>query len=352
MDHLIFYSIPETIIIVLVAIILDRLIGDPRWLPHPVIWIGRLIGFLERRLLREKGPHLHEKGRHLEQDARASKSTADDRERNRYNGILLTVIVTLTAFAAVWLICVAAAWLHPWLGYAAQVWLIATTIAVKGLKDAAMIVYKPLEQGDLATACKHVGYIVGRDTDTLDEAGVSRAAVETVAENTVDAFISPIIYALLGAAPLAMLYRATNTLDSMVGYKNDKYRFFGWASARWDDVMNYIPARVTGVLLIIAAFIRPNASSIEAASAIKQFAHLHSSPNSGIPESAVAGALGIELGGLNSYGGIISERARMGWPTKPIDREHIIQTIQLMVGVRNLVAGGLLCVLLVWVCFN
>src|SRR5690606_11356227 len=144
--------------------------------------------------------------------------------------------ITCTSFAVVWGCCQALAWVHPWLGYAAHTWLIATTIAVKGLKDAAMLVYKPLAEGDLSDARKYVGYIVGRDTDELSEAEVSRAAVETVAENTVDAFVSPIVFALLGGAPLAMLYRATNTLDSMVGYKNEKYLYFGWASARLDDV--------------------------------------------------------------------------------------------------------------------
>ena len=167
-----------------------------------------------------------------------------------------------------------------------------------------------------------------------------------------DAFVSPIIFALLGAAPLSMLYRATNTLDSMVGYNNEKYRLFGWASARLDDVLNYIPARLTGLLLVIASLLYPQAAVAKSASAISRFAHLHPSPNSGIPESAVAGALGIELGGLNIYGGVASDRARLGWPTKPVDKQDIIHTIKLMILVRNLVVGGLLCVLFVWVYTN
>ena len=140
---MIFYSLSETLVIVIAAIILDRCIGDPRWLPHPVIFIGRMIAYLEKRLLH--APAIRSKG------------------------VLLTVLVTLFAFAATWFICVLANWLHLWLGYAVQTWLIATTIAVRGLKDAAMLVYEPLQEGDLVTARTHVGYIVGRDTDTLDE---------------------------------------------------------------------------------------------------------------------------------------------------------------------------------------
>src|SRR5690606_31451234 len=135
------------------------------------------------------------------------------------------------------------------------------TIAVKGLKDAAKKVYEPLSSGDLIATRKFVAEIVGRDTDQLDEPEIARATVETVAENTVDAFVSPILYALLGAAPLAMLYRATNTLDSMVGYKNEKYRLFGWASARLDDGLNYIPARLTGLLLVLAAMVSKGLSA-------------------------------------------------------------------------------------------
>lgn len=319
---MIFYSPSEVLLMVIAAIVIDWWIGDPKRLPHPVIWIGRLISLLETML--RKGPKHNE----------------------RVQGVLLTVTVTLVSFAAVWAVCALLALIHPWLGYAAHTWLISTTIAVKGLKDAAMLVYEPLVRGDLENARKYTGYIVGRDTARLDESEAARAAVETVAENTVDAFVSPIVYALIGAAPLAMLYRATNTLDSMTGYKNDKYIRFGWASARWDDVMNYAPARLTGWLLAAACWMRPGMSASSALKAVRRFARQHPSPNSGIPESAVAGALGIELGGTNYYGGVVSERARMGWPRRPLSREDIKGAVQLLYGVSYWTAGGCLCALL------
>lgn len=299
------------------AIVLDWLIGDPKWLPHPVIFIGKWVSFLEKRLL--------------------------PRKAKRRSGILLTLIVTLTSFLLTWFLSLASLWIHPWLSYAVNTWLIATTIAIKGLKDAAMLVYEPLSRGDLTDARKYTGYIVGRDTEQLDEQELSRATVETVAENTVDAVISPLFYALIGAAPLAMLYRATNTLDSMVGYRNAKYVHFGWASARLDDILNWIPARVTGLLLIAVSVPYRHTSAARAWKAVRSFAHLHPSPNSGIPESAVAGGLGIQLGGLNRYGGLVSERAKLGWPSRTIDRSDIIHSVRLLYAVSYVVMGGLLC---------
>jgi adenosylcobinamide-phosphate synthase len=340
--NVIFYSLPEILIMLAAAIMIDWIFGDPRLLPHPVIGIGRLISALERRLHRSN--HWNAVSVADDPDA-ASFDQHAKQQRNR--GVLLTVIVTLASGIIVWGICALLGLIHPWLGLAAHTWLISTTIAVKGLKEAAMLVYEPLIKGDLAEARKYVGYIVGRDTADLNESEVSRAAVETVAENTVDALVSPIIYALLGGAPLAMLYRATNTLDSMVGYKNDKYVHFGWASARWDDVMNYIPARICGLLLVLSSWLRMRMSAVNAWRAIRQFARLHPSPNSGIPESAVAGALGIELGGTNRYGDRISERARMGWPRRPLNREDIRGAVKLLYGVSYALVGGCLCGLLI-----
>ncbi|WP_372662118.1 adenosylcobinamide-phosphate synthase CbiB [Cohnella sp.] len=319
---MIFFSLPEVLFMLIGAIVLDWLIGDPKWLPHPVIFIGSWISYLEKRLL--------------------------PGQAKRRNGILMMLIVTLSSFTLVWGLSAAASWVHPWAVYAVNTWLISTTIAIKGLKDAAMLVYEPLSQGDLTEARKYTGYIVGRDTGELDASELSRATVETVAENTVDAVISPLFYALLGAAPLAMLYRATNTLDSMVGYRNAKYVHFGWASARLDDVLNWIPARVTGWLLILVSIPYRYASPVQAWKAVRAFAHLHPSPNSGIPEAAVAGGLGIELGGLNRYGGVASERARLGWPNRPIVKEDIVHTVRLLYGVSYLVMGGLLCAACGW----
>lgn len=311
------------------AIALDWLIGDPKWPTHPVILIGRFIRWVEGRLHNGKETSVKSSG------------------WLRAKGVLLTVSTVVLSFGLMLVLILAARSIHEWLGYLVSTWFISTTIAIKGLKDAAYLVYNPLRTGNLADARKYTGYIVGRDTDELGEEELTRAVVETVAENIVDAVIAPLFYALIGGAPLAMLYRASNTLDSMVGYRNDRYRHFGWASARWDDVMNWIPARLTGLLLILVALLQPGLSAKRAAAAIRRFAHLHPSPNSGIPESAVAGALGIELGGLNVYGGAASERARLGWPLRELAQQDIVCAVRMLYGVSFVVMGGLLCILLV-----
>ncbi|KRF21523.1 adenosylcobinamide-phosphate synthase CbiB [Paenibacillus sp. Soil787] len=324
------YSWQEIVSMTAAAIVLDWLIGDPKWPTHPVILIGRFIRWVEGKLHKGK-----------------ETSVISSSGWLRTKGVMLTVSTVVLSFSVMLLLILAARSIHEWLGYLVSTWFISTTIAIKGLKDAAYLVYNPLRTGNLADARKYTGYIVGRDTDELGEEELTRAVVETVAENIVDAVIAPLFYALIGGAPLAMLYRASNTLDSMVGYRNDRYRHFGWASARWDDVMNWIPARLTGLLLILVALLQPGLSAQRAAAATRRFAHLHPSPNSGIPESAVAGALGIELGGLNIYGGAASERARLGWPLRPRTQQDIVYAVRMLYGVSFVVMGGLLCILLV-----
>ncbi|WP_339254288.1 adenosylcobinamide-phosphate synthase CbiB [Paenibacillus sp. FSL P2-0136] len=291
-------------IILLSAYIVDRVVGDPRSLPHPVIYIGKVISALERGIRRF-----------------ASAPSALKRA-----GILLPLLVAGGAWALTALLVMLLARLSPWL---AEVWLISTTIASKGLKDAGMAVYTELRSGDIPAARRALGMIVGRDTAHLDSPEIVRGTVETVAENIVDAIISPLFFALLGGAPLAMAYRAVNTLDSMVGYKNDKYRDLGWASARLDDVANYIPARLTALLLTLcAALLRLEWRRCWRT--VRRDARLHPSPNSGYPESAVAGALGIRLGGENVYHGIVSFRAYMGDPLRTMEPEDIIVTSRMM----------------------
>jgi adenosylcobinamide-phosphate synthase len=313
------FSLPETLAMTLAAIVVDWFVGDPAKLPHPVVAIGRWIAFADRKLRRGDLPSY----------------------ALRWRGIALLLSTLALAYALTALLVAAARWLHPYAGYAVGTWLISTTLAVKGLKDAALQVYRPLAAGNLPEARTYTGYIVGRDTSELGEDELTRAVVETVAENTVDAFVSPLLYAILGGAPMAMLYRAANTLDSMVGYKNDKYVYFGWASARWDDVLNYVPARVTGALIVLVTLLHPRLSGRRAARAIARFASLHPSPNSGIPESAVAGALGIELGGRNVYFGVASERARLGWPLRGRKREDITAAVQVLVAVSVVAALAL-----------
>lgn len=310
--------------IALTAIAIDWFIGDPRAIPHPVIGIGRLIQLLERRLY----------------------SAPEDAGRLKRRGAVLTVLTIGIVFALGTAVVVFAHLIHPWVGYAVQAWLVSTTIAVKGLKDAALDVHRPLVSGNLDLARRKTGEIVGRDTAHLDEAGLTRAAVETVAENTTDAFIAPLLFALVGGAPLALAYRAANTLDSMIGYKNERYMQFGWASARLDDVLNWIPARIAGAFIAFGCIGDRNLSMIRALRAMVVFARRHPSPNSGYPEAAAAGALGIELGGTIQYGGKVSERARLGWPLREKNRDDIQRTVALLYRVSYIVFGGLLCALL------
>jgi adenosylcobinamide-phosphate synthase len=294
-------------LIIVAAYILDRIIGDPRWIPHPVVGMGKLITLMESIV------------RRFARSARAL----------RWAGLLLPLTVVGTAYVLTWLAVFLFGQIHAWLAIAAQVLLIATTIASKGLKDAGMAVYRELRAGDLPAARTALGMIVGRNTKELDEPEIVRGTVETIAENIVDAIISPLFYALIGGAPLAMAYRAVNTLDSMVGYKNEKYIHLGWASARLDDAANYIPARLAAALLVSAAWLK-RLEPLRSWRTVRRDAGLHPSPNSGFPESAVAGALGVRLGGYNVYHGVRSFRAYMGDPLRPLEAEDIRGTTALM----------------------
>ncbi|KHL96099.1 cobalamin biosynthesis protein [Paenibacillus sp. IHB B 3415] len=294
-------------IILLAAYVVDRIVGDPRNLPHPVVYMGKAISATERLI------------RRFASAPRALKRA----------GMLLPLLVAGGAWVLTALLVMLFYRISPWLAGAAEVWLISTTIASKGLKDAGMAVFAELRQGDIPAARRALGMIVGRDTAHLESPEIVRGTVETVAENIVDAIISPLFFALLGGAPLAMAYRAVNTLDSMVGYKNDKYRDLGWASARLDDVANYIPARITALLLTLcAALLRLDWRRCWRT--VRRDARLHPSPNSGYPESAVAGALGIRLGGENVYHGVTSFRAYMGDPLRTMEPEDIIVTARMM----------------------
>ncbi len=290
-----------------IAFVIDLLIGDPPKIPHPVIIMGKAIEKIESILRRYTSTSIHE----------------------RLAGMILVFIILASSYYLTELLLYLLGMIHPWLSWMIGTWLISTTIAIKGLAKEGKKINRLLQRGDLVQARKHVGYIVGRDTDYLDEREVIRATVETVAENIVDAIISPLFYALIGGPALAMTYRASNTLDSMCGYKNDRYLHFGWASARIDDLLNFIPARLTGILLIIAAWIlRLNAK--QAYKIWKRDAHLHPSPNSGIPESVVAGALGVRLGGINFYFGQPNRKAYLGDNLIPMQQIHIRQTIFLL----------------------
>lgn len=302
--------------VLVTAYLIDRVVGDPRSLPHPVViigwWISRLEWLIRTCVKQEK---------HL-----------------KAAGVLFPLLIVAGSYAVVWLIIWAGALVSPWLSFALSAWLISTTIATKGLADAGLEIMRHLQAGDIPAARRSLSMVVGRDTEHLDEAEICRGAVETVAENIVDAIVSPLIYAAIGGAPLAMAYRAANTLDSMLGYKNEKYRNLGWASARFDDVANYIPARLTALLLLAASWLL-RLDVRQSWQIIRRDAHLHPSPNSGLPEAAVAGALGVQLGGLNTYQGVPSERARLGDARRPLRPEDIRMTVRLMYG------ASLLCLL-------
>jgi adenosylcobinamide-phosphate synthase len=239
--------------------------------------------------------------------------------------ILVIVLVGIPSLLIVW----AGYQLHPLAGVFIEGVLISTTIARKNLNEAALEVYDPLAAGDLAVARMKLSYIVGRDTDHLDEGEVVRGAVETVAENTSDGVTSPLFWALIGGAPFALIYRAINTCDSMVGNKSERHRQFGWASARLDDVMNWIPSRITGVSMLV--FNIPERVSYRSAWKILfRDAKKHPSPNSGWGEAAVAAILGVQLGGINYYKGQISNRAKMGEPLCCLSKQHIIDTNEIL----------------------
>lgn len=289
------------------AYIVDLLIGDPVWITHPVILMGKAIEKIEKFLRLRVVPYIGLKAA----------------------GVILTLTLVVGSYGVTWLLIYAANSIHPMLGTIVGVWLISTTIASKCLAQSAGEILALLRGGDLSQARVKVGWIVGRDTDQLTSGEVVRATVETVAENIVDGVIAPMFYCLLGGAPLGMAYKAANTLDSMVGYRNEKYLEFGWASARWDDVMNYIPARITAVLLLIASAVLRLEVRNAVLSVIRD-AGKHPSPNSGFPEATVAGAMGVQLGGLNYYGGVPSYRALMGEARLPLEAEHIQLTVRLM----------------------
>ncbi|MCM3783566.1 adenosylcobinamide-phosphate synthase CbiB [Neobacillus mesonae] len=316
-------------IILAAAYILDRIIGDPRWIPHPVIGMGKTISALEKSI--------------------RSKVSSD--KGLLFAGILFPVLIVGGSFLITWALLKLLALIHPYLAIAAEIILISTTIAAKGLKDAGVQVFKHLKARKLPEARESLGMIVGRDTADLDEPEIVRGTVETIAENIVDAVISPLFYALIGGAPLAMAYRAVNTLDSMVGYKNEKYFYLGKASARLDDAANYIPARISALLLFASARIL-GLHVKNSIRTVKEDARKHPSPNGGYPESAVAGAMGIRLGGYNVYHGVRSFRAYMGTPYHDLEAAHIKTSISMMFIASSLFVLSLCAVISVFSLFG
>ena len=273
---------------VLGGFLLDALFGDPAWLPHPVVLMGRCISALEKhlRIALPKTPRGELAG-----------------------GAAVAAVLPLGTLAVTGLACWAAARLHPALGLALQMLWCGQALAAKGLAQESSNVYKELAKGDLPAARMAVARIVGRDTQNLTAAGVTRAAVETVAENASDGVIAPLLYMLLGGAPLALTYKAINTMDSMLGYKNEKYLYFGRCAAKLDDAANWLPSRLAALLWVAAAALTGNSAQTE---------------------SACAGALGVQLAGPAYYFGEYYDKPTIGDPLREIEPRDILRANRMM----------------------
>lgn len=295
----------------LCGFLLDLILGDPYWLPHPVRLIGKLISELDKRLLTLQGQR------------------NDKKEFRR--GMVLTATVLLLTTLTVTILLAGAYVIHPLLGSVVETVMVYQILAVRSLRVESMKVYHSLQNEGIAEARKAVSMIVGRDTETLDEEGVIKAAVETVAENTSDGVIAPMLYTAIGGPVLGFLYKAVNTMDSMIGYKNDRYLYFGRAAARLDDIVNYIPARISAWLMILAAFLMGKEYDAEHAFRIyKRDNRKHASPNSAQTESVCAGALGIQLAGDARYFGKTVKKPYIGDALRRVECEDIKRTDRLM----------------------
>ena len=306
------------LISILIGAGLDCLIGDPQWMPHPVRLMGALISALDKLWNRKEDSPLV----------------------LRIKGFVLAAFVVSAALRITWgLLRVLYGW-GPAAGVAAESILCCYALAARNLRDSSMEVYKALTEngGDLLKARRAVSMIVGRDTENLDQKGVIRAAVETVAENTADGVIAPLFFLALGGAVGGMAYKAINTMDSMLGYKNERYQYFGTVAARLDDAAGFIPARLSGLLLVAAAGL----TGMDAANAWRIFCrdrYAHKSPNSAQSESAVAGALGVQLAGDAVYGGQVVHKPFIGDPLREIEAEDIRRANKLMYAASGLGLG-------------
>lgn len=292
----------------ILGFIADTLIGDPRSKLHPVVLIGQLIAGLEKLFYRE---------------------TQSSRQKLVSGGILAMLVMVLTYEIVNAIELLLQNISNKYVIMAINGFLLSFTISPKSLANAGREIYDYLMVEDLENARCKVGWIVGRDTENLSPQEVSRAAIETVAENTVDGIISPLFFFLIGGLPLAYLYRAINTMDSMLGYKNDRYLYFGRVAARIDDVANYIPARITGIIFVVSAFVL-RLNTTNSWKMLRRDASKHPSPNGGWAEASVAGALEIRLGGYNFYFGRETFRAYMGEPLQEMGPQHIMTCIQMM----------------------
>mgnify|MGYP004682323363 FL=1 len=297
-----------TLLAVIAGFVLDLALGDPRWLPHPVVTMGRAIS-------RAEGP--------LRRIFPQTPSGA------RWAGRVLAVALPVLFGLATWAVLALLGAVHPALRFIAEAWISYQLLAACELRRQSMAVARAFSDGGLAAARDAVGRIVGRDTSVLDAAGVARAAVETVAENASDGVIAPLFYLMIGGAPLGMAYKAVNTLDSMVGYKNDRYLDFGRASAKLDDALNWVPSRLAALFMVAAC--PPVRLDARGAWRIwRRDRRRHASPNSAQTESACAGALGLRLAGPAVYFGKLVDKPTIGDASRAIEWADIARANRLM----------------------
>ena len=286
--------------------VLDLMFGDPHWLPHPIRLIGRLISFLEKKLY-------------------------DENKDLRIRGSILVTLVLLITGVVSGNILYFVYRIHPVAGCVVESIMTYQILALRSLKVESMKVYDALRTGTIEDARRAVSMIVGRDTACLDEAGVTKAAVETVAENTSDGVIAPMIALAIGGPFLGFLYKAVNTMDSMIGYKNDRYLLFGRTAAKLDDVVNYLPARISAYLMIAAAYLSGRAfDGTRAFSTYRRDRRKHASPNSAHTEAVCAGALGVRLAGDASYFGKIVKKPYIGDDVRPVEISDIRRANRLL----------------------
>jgi adenosylcobinamide-phosphate synthase len=307
------------------AVVLDMSCGDPRWLPHPVRLMGRMIIWYERGI----------------------RCLVSGRTAEVVAGMVLAVGLPAFWYAATYWLLELSLVAHEIIGKLTEVLLAYTALAARDLSDHAVVVGRALDAQALDEARHAVAHIVGRDTAGLSEPDIVRATVETIAESTSDGVIAPLFYLVIGGPPLALAYKAVNTLDSMVGHLDEPYRYFGWASARLDDLANWIPARVTACLVIAAVGLRFRsvARMRYAWTVFRRDAGKHPSPNSGRAEAAMAGGLQIQLGGVNYYGGTSMPRPLLGVADQPLISPRIREAVSIMWLASFLGAGLGVCLL-------
>ncbi len=304
----------------------DALVGDPRWLPHPVRMIGRAITWCDRWI----------------------RTICRSPTSLRLAGMCLAGGLPFATYWIGAIIIEETEQVARWLGSAVSIGLASTTLAGRDLWDHARAVNGPLGVGDLPAARRALAMIVGRDTAELSESEVARATIETVAESSADGMMAPLLYLAIGGAPLALAYKAVNTLDSMIGHRDERYADLGWASARLDDLANWIPSRVAAILLIVGAGVITGQLNrvCNGWRVLRRDGGKHPSPNSGRPEAAMAGILGVRLGGVNVYDGIAQERPLLGEEGRSAESADIVQATKVMAAAS--VLGVLLAAGMKW----